>query len=202
MKTCVGCLVLLSAIFIRPAQASPPPAVPASAGIHQVDCRKSSDQWASGSTSLRVTVVSCPDGKHIVVERKDSNGPVVTRSKDFMVPYAGVGNVEVFDHDSFDVGFLEARHYTHPSTVDYRFHFQGDKWLLVEMSFQATQACDGEAGVDSDYYDIDYLTGKVTEKLYDDCHHYKTRQLTVKPATIPLDGFDTSDDRLAPFRYD
>ena len=202
MKRHVTYLLFLLVTLLQSAQASAPPAAPISMSDHQSGCRETSDNGLTNtSTSIRVTVVSCSGEDRIIVDRKVDNNSVVAQSKKFSIEYAGLNEVRVIDENNFYVNYLQSRSYANPSIIIYRFHFQSRKWRLQDMSFQATHSCNDEAGVDADYYEVNYQAGKVEVKEYAGCDHYTARKLNVKPALILLEEFDPSDDRLSPFQY-
>lgn len=202
MKRHIKYLALLLVAFFQLAQASQSSTVPTNTNTLQSDCKELSDnRVTNATTALRVTVVSCADGERIIVDRKYNNNSAVTESKVFNIPDAGVNEVFIVNSDAFYINFLQSRSYANPSIIIYNFFLQNNKWRLEDMSFQATQSCNDEAGVDADYYEINYLTGKVDVKEYEDCEHYRTKNLTVKPASIFLEEFNPSDDRLSPFQY-
>lgn len=203
MKRQIKYLIALLGACFPLAQAAQAPAVPADANHSQGDCTQMSDNWVvDASTSLRVTVISCQGGVRIVADRKIGNASVETESRTFNIPNAGVNEVVAISKDAFDVNFLEVTSYANPSLRVYSFYRQDNRWLLQEMSFQATQSCNGEAGLDADYYDVNYQVGKVEVKKYKDCGHFRTQRLTIRPASILLENFDPSDERLSPFQYD
>ncbi|AIF45964.1 hypothetical protein [Dyella japonica] len=203
MKRAIKYLAFLLAAFFPWAHASQAPAVQADAPPPQGDCRQMSDnRVVNASTSLRVTVFSCSSGMRMVIDRKVGNVSAETASKIFNMPNTSVNAVVAVSEDAFDINFLESSSYTHPSVLIYSFHFQDNQWLLREMSFQATQSCNGEAGVEANYYDVDYLAGTVEAKMYDGCDHYRKKEAAMKPAFILLENFDPSDERLSPFHYE
>jgi hypothetical protein len=202
MKRHITYLISLLVALLQSAQGSTPPAAPVTMGPHQSGCSETSDNGLTNtSTSIRVTIVSCSGGDRIIVDRKVDHNSVVTQSKRFSIDYAGLNELRVIDKNNFYVNYLQSRSYSNPSIIIYSFHFQNKKWRLQEMSFQASHSCNDEAGVDADYYEINYQTGKVEAKEYAGCDHYTARKSNVKPALILLEEFDPSDDRLSPFKY-
>ena len=202
MKHRIEYLALFLAAFSPWAQASQTPGASTAASIPQNDCKRISNaKVVNASASLRVTVLSCPNGHRIVAERTFDSRSVVVESPVFDLPDGAANEVSVSDGNTFDVGFLQSRSYVNPSLITYSFRFRGGRWLLEEMSFQATQSCRDEAGVNADYYDANYLTGNIETRKYEGCDHFKTQHSATAPIVILLEGFHPSDDRLSAFRF-
>jgi hypothetical protein len=204
MKRYISSLIFLLISTLQCAQASQSAAAPAPANMRspKSDCKKMSDSSSTkGSKELTVSVASCSNGFQITASRREGNKYIAHTSKTFKISYAGLNEVFVDSKNAFYINFLQVTSYANPTIVIYRFNFRNGKWLLYEMSYQASQSCNNEAGVDADYYQINYSTGKVDIKSYDGCNHFKRKHLTVKPLSITLETFDPSDERLSPFGY-
>lgn len=202
MKRHIPYLIFVLIAAFQSAQAAKRSEPTMNANNLRSDCKQFNDNWTTkGSTALSVKVISCSNGFKIIAIRKEGNKYVATESRTFNIAYAGVNEVFADSKNGFYVNFLQATSYANPSIIIYTFTYKNKKWLLEEMSFQASQSCAGEAGVDADYYDINYLTGRVETKSYDGCTHFKRRRLIVRPAFITLEMFNSSDKRLSPFEY-
>jgi hypothetical protein len=203
MKRHIRYLAVLLSTFIPWMHASQAIAVPPGASHLLSDCTQRSDnKVVDAATSLHVAVVSCSGRLRIVVDRKASGVSAETESREFNIPSTGVNEVVAVSKDAFDVNLMQAMSYANPSIMIYHFHFRRNQWLLEEMSFQATHSCNGEAGVDADYYDVDYRSGKVEMKMYEGCDHFQGKHVVIKPASIFLEDFDPADERLTPFQYE